>query len=143
MRPILERTMEMNRAYWNLPEIKNTVWQNYMLVMTQWPKKVAPEGPPNDGDPFPAKGDYAYAPAVSNTTMETYFQNMSCVDCHDISNKHGRDFVLFVTIDAFRPGVRAPGDLFSEKILHGSFNVDSALSTDPMLRSLMQFFEAR
>jgi hypothetical protein len=133
----------MNRAYWNLPEIKNTVWQNYMLVMTQWPKKVAPEIPTNDGDPFPRKGDYSGAPATSNTTMETYFQNMSCVDCHDISNKHGRDFVLFVTIDAFRPGVRAPGDLFSEKIVDGSFNADSALSTDPMLRSLMQFFEAR
>jgi hypothetical protein len=139
MRPILGDTMEMNRTYWKLPEIKDTVWQNYMLVTTQWPTKVAPEGPTNDGDPFPAKGDYEYAPAASNTAMETYFQNKSCVDCHLISNQHGRDFVMFVTMDAYRPSIRAPGDLFSTKLSDGA---GSALSSDPMLRSLIQFFDA-
>ena len=142
VRPILEDTMEVNRAYWKLSEIKDTVWQNYMLVMTQWPRNVSPEGPTNDGDPFPATGDYAYAPATSNTTMETYFQDMSCMDCHVISNAHGRDFVMFVTTDAYRPSVRAPGDPFNAKISDGSFNASGAPSSDPMLRSLLQFFES-
>lgn len=142
VRPILKDTMDVNRAYWKLPEMKDTVWQNYMLVMTQWPRKVAPESPTNDGDPFPAKGDYAYAPAVSNTTMETYFQNKSCLDCHGISNEYGRDFVMFVTMDVFRSRVPAPGDMSSSKNFR-SFKPGGALSKDdPMLGSLMHFFEA-
>src|SRR5580704_4221216 len=42
---ILPQTMAMNEEYWKLPQIKGTVWQNYMLVMTQWPTKVVPESP--------------------------------------------------------------------------------------------------
>ena len=47
-------TMAMNQAYWNLPQIKGTVWQNYMLIMTQRPTQIAPENPNNDGAPFPS-----------------------------------------------------------------------------------------
>jgi hypothetical protein len=31
---IKPQTMAMNAAYWNLSQIRGTVWQNYMLVMT-------------------------------------------------------------------------------------------------------------
>jgi hypothetical protein len=116
---IFPETMDMNRAYWKLPEIMGTVWQNYMLVMTQWPNTVAPEDPTNDGHPFPVANWN-----VSNTTIETYLQGddkggilPSCMGCHAISNHHGRDFVMFVAVDAFRRRVRGPGDRFSTKIL--------------------------
>jgi hypothetical protein len=138
-RPITQLAMDMNNAYWNLPEIKGTVWQNYMLVMTQWE---------SGGEFFPSA---CYA--VSNTTMETYLQNLyiqnrpasGCMQCHKTSNEGGRDFVMFVTLDAFQPGALTPGDPFSAKgakSSDGSVKPETALSSDPMLKSLKQFFEA-
>lgn len=131
-RPITKTTMDMNNAYWNLPQIKDTVWQNYMLVMTQWES--------GGGDFWPSA-----CFAWSNTTMETYVQETGCMQCHKISNEDGRDFVMFVTVDAFQPGVLTPGDLFGAKGAKssaGSVKPESSLSTDPMLKSLKQFFEA-
>jgi hypothetical protein len=98
-RKIAATTMRVNEAYWNLPDIRGTVWRNYMLVATQWPRRPSPESPDNDGDPFPNGGVN-----LANTTMETYFQEAaSCMACHQLSNKAGRDFVMFVTMDAYRP----------------------------------------
>ena len=131
MQPLSEASMKMNNIYWNLPEIKGTVWQNYMLVMTQWPT--------NSGDPFPLTGS-----TLSNTTMETYFQDdgdgrlrLSCMQCHRVSNDNGRDFVMFVTFDAFRKDVPSPSDRFSFTIEPGR-----ALGDDPMIRSLVEFFKS-
>jgi hypothetical protein len=91
-------------------------------VLTQWSMTTSPPGPTNDGEPyFPGRNNN-----LSNTTMETYFQDAnkdgqfpSCLACHAYSNHYGRDFVMFVTMDAFRRGVRAPGDLFSKKTSDG------------------------
>jgi hypothetical protein len=48
----------------------------------------------------------------------------------------------FFTMDVFRPRVPAPGDLSSSKNFR-SFKPGGALSKDdPMLGSLMRFFEA-
>ena len=78
--------------------------------------------------------------------METYFQfdGGSCMDCHTISNSAGRDFVMFVTVDAFRPSVPAPAALFSAKVSTGAQarRTENALSNEPMLKSLQQFFDA-
>ncbi len=138
---ILDDTMAMNRAYWDLPEIKGTVWQNYMLVMTQWPTKISPEQPANNGGPFPVTGS-----EIANTTMETYFQfaGGSCMECHQFSNQQGRDFVMFVTMDAFRPTAPAPADLFSAKIAGGKLfqTQPSSIAEDPMVKSLVEFFQA-
>jgi hypothetical protein len=130
--------MDTNAAYWNLPEIKGTVWENYMLVMTQWPTNTQPEEPANPGDPFPAADS-----ALSNTTMETYFQKngTSCMDCHQTSNDEGRDFVMFVTFDAFRPSIAAPASEFSTK-LSLEQSAGHALADDAMVERLRQFFEA-
>jgi hypothetical protein len=141
-------TMKMNQAYWNLPEIKGTVWENYMLVATQWPTQTSPEKPDNNGVPFPIDGM-----ETANTTMETYFQaprqppftGGSCMECHQTSNAAGRDFVMFVTMDAFRPGVTTPADLFSEKVAGGrpvQANQPPSLEADPLIKSLQQFFDA-
>jgi hypothetical protein len=133
-------TMTMNRAYWDLPGIKGTVWQNYMLVMTQWPTNVSPEQPQNDGAPFPSSGV-----ELANTTMETYFQSDggSCMACHQTSNQAGRDFVMFVTMDAFRPGVATPADLFTAKVANGRLAAaQPSAPSDPLVKSLAHFFDA-
>lgn len=117
-RKISATTMHFNQAYWTSPDVKGTVWQNYMLVATQWPRRPSPESPDNDGDPFPTGGVN-----LANTTMETYFQGdaSSCMACHQLSNKAGRDFVMFVTMDAHRPGAIA----------------------DPLLKSLIDSFDPK
>jgi hypothetical protein len=133
-------TMNTNAAFWNLPQIKGTVWQNYMLVSTQWPTQIAPESPSNNGVPFPSGGS-----EIANTTMETYFQfdGGSCMDCHTISNSQGRDFVMFVTMDAFRPTVAAPSEAFSAKIAAEQANqTATALDNDPLVKALADFFDA-
>jgi hypothetical protein len=140
---IFPKTMDSNKDYWKQPEIQGKVWQNYMLVVTQWSETSLPGGPANDGDPFPKTGFN-----LSNSTLETYFQDAdengipSCMTCHAVSNHYGRDFVMFVSMDAFRPKVRAPGDLFTTKTVDGPNIAAATLSGDPMLKSLMQFIEA-
>jgi len=89
--PINSSTMEVNRAYWALPEIKTTVWKNYMLVANQWPTFTRIVDPSNDGIYYPdARGEN-----LVNTTMETYVQASpsSCMSCHRAFNESGRDFV--------------------------------------------------
>jgi hypothetical protein len=115
--PINAKTMAMNRAYWALPEIRNSVWANYMLVATQWPTVTQPNTPANDGQPFPGGsvdrnspvevyqlgGDDLPVGNLANTTMETYQQapTSSCMACHHlISNAQGHDFVAFIQGDA-------------------------------------------
>jgi hypothetical protein len=115
--PINPETMAINRAYWALPEVRDTVWANYMLVVSQWPTVTQPSGPENDGRYFPGTIAEPNTPAeiyqlpggaeanqnFANTTMETYFQNASasCMACHHIvSNALGRDFVAIMAVDA-------------------------------------------
>jgi hypothetical protein len=114
LHPISAGTIEMNRAYWALPEIRDTVWANYMLVVMQWPTKTRPVTPANDGHPIPTGGIELNASTetyqtgsedqqdlnLTNTTMETYQQapTVSCVACHHrVSNVRGRDFVAFIS----------------------------------------------
>ncbi len=101
LHPINVKAMKMNRAYWVLPQVRDTVWANYMLVMTQWPHSPQPEGATIDGDPFPQSDNLA------NTTMETYQQDplaSSCMFCHQrVSNEHGGDFVAFILLDPKDP----------------------------------------
>jgi hypothetical protein len=116
--PISRASMKMNEAYWNLPQIKGTVWQNYMLVSTQWPTGPEPVSPDNDGLPIPSNGY-----AMSNTTMETYFQRddagASCMSCHNKANQAGRDWVMFVTSDAFSPHAPTPPASVGNQITGG------------------------
>ncbi len=108
--PIHASTIVMNRAYWALPGIKGTVWEHYMLVVSQWPTVPNPPGPRNDGTYFPGltlSPDKPREPYQSddpsrenkenlaNTTMETYLQDApsSCMACHaSVANARGRDF---------------------------------------------------
>lgn len=100
--PITQQTMNRNRAYWGLPEIRGTIWENYMLVMTQWPSTPGQPSINNPGSPFPV----GVASTLVNTTMETYQQRpgRSCMECHhSVSNQKGLDFVAFMALDATDP----------------------------------------
>lgn len=102
LQPIQPDTMKMNCDYWNLPDIKGTIWANYMLIMTQWPTAPENPDPSNMGAPFPI----GTASTLANTTMETYQQRNghSCMECHqEVSNRLGRDFVAFMALDAHDP----------------------------------------
>jgi hypothetical protein len=66
---------------------KNSVWQFYELVSTQWPTQPAPSPTPSPYDPHPTG---APAPQfLANTTIETYIQgkvpntSSSCIMCHN------------------------------------------------------------
>lgn len=125
LHPINADIMAMNRAYWALPQIRNTVWRHYMLVTTQWPTTTVPDAPSNSGNPFPGgyvdptkpvdvyqlpKKNAGPPPELANTTMETYLQapQSSCMACHyEMSNARGSDFVTFMDNDA-NPAPKKP-----------------------------------
>jgi len=83
-------TQDINRIYRGF--LRNTVWSNYQLVITQWPSNPTTSVlfsrrgvyPRDAGGAFPATG-------AVNTVMETYFQDRgtaapaggnSCMSCH-------------------------------------------------------------
>jgi hypothetical protein len=66
---------------------KNSVWQFYALISTQWPTQPAPSPTPSPYDPHPTG---APAPQfLANTAIETYIQgkvpntSSSCIMCHN------------------------------------------------------------
>jgi hypothetical protein len=89
--PIPESTAKTNDLYRNHPLVKDTVWRNYQLVMTQWPTQPKQGGA---GVPFPQS-------KVANVTMETYFQGSSCIACH--TKAMDSDFAWFLKLRAFPP----------------------------------------
>jgi hypothetical protein len=97
---IADSTRKTNEDYRAL--LKGTVWENYVLVMTQWPKFPQPEE--ENGAPFP--GPFTGPDPmtnIANTTMETYFQksaSTSCMNCHDTARRQGSDFVWFLQLHA-------------------------------------------
>ena len=95
-----------------------SVFQNYMLVGTQWGGQLEPPPPPN---PVPAN---AVPGMLSNMTLETYIQNYngsdknapggpgSCVSCHSFAtlpadNKTSANF-------SFLPGLAQPSTARSQ-----------------------------
>jgi hypothetical protein len=91
-------TKDANSTWHADPKIKATVWENYDLIMTQWP--VPADSTDADFTPFPANN-------VANISMETYVQRNSCLTCHQPTTNH-TDFVWFVSIRAFPPLGTAP-----------------------------------
>jgi hypothetical protein len=95
--PLTDDTKKMNRQFQGI--LKGTVWENYMLLSTQWPsdfncaRKVAPDARP-ELDPntdVEKEPDMNCAPAptfLANSTLETYSQgsvplaSSSCMACH-------------------------------------------------------------
>jgi hypothetical protein len=66
------------------------------------------------------------------------------MECHNISNDTGRDFVMFVTFDAFRPGTPAASEMSLSKMSAAKARANGvALRSDPLVKSLTDFFNAK
>jgi hypothetical protein len=95
--PLTEETKKMNRKFQEV--VRGTVWENYMLLSTQWPSdficagKTAhdPAAKPLPDTDFEKEPDMNCAPAptfLANSTLETYSQgnvplaSSSCMACH-------------------------------------------------------------
>ena len=108
VKPINSSTVQTNTAYRNA--LKDTIWANYELVMTQWPVKA--DDPTLSGMPantFP--GTIGQSSAFANTTMETFDQrtvfNSACMRCHTLVQtalaQKKTDFLWSLEINAFPP----------------------------------------
>ena len=99
-KPIHDSTQATNQLY--QAALKGTVWQNYQLVMTQWP--LQPNSPTTDGTPantFPGVGA---STSFANATLETFDQasifNTGCMLCHNTTRKQ-TDFLWSLEDHAF------------------------------------------
>jgi hypothetical protein len=106
VRPIAASTQRTNSAYHNAPGVKGTVWENYQLVMTQWPTTDKGQSTtfPNEQEPQPQTN-------TANVTAETWFQDSSstsCMACHRNADNLGMDFVWFLRLGAYPPPAPAP-----------------------------------
>jgi hypothetical protein len=81
--PVLIDVADLNKAFRGI--LKGTVWENYMLLTTQWPSDHASKTDPL-GAPAPTY--------LANTTLETYSQgrvplaSSSCMACHGNATTH-------------------------------------------------------
>lgn len=91
--PVTSDVVRMNALSQAVAGIKGTVWENYMLVSTQWPSNFQCA---TSKDPS-AQPDPMCAPAptyLANTTLETYSQgtiplaSSSCIACHFNATTH-------------------------------------------------------
>src|SRR6185503_7331521 len=75
--PVLAEVTSLNKSFQGL--LKGTVWENYMLLTTQWPSDFASKTDPT-GAPAPVY--------LANSTLETFSQgtiplaSSSCMACH-------------------------------------------------------------
>ncbi len=118
--PINPKTALTNLMYER--QLKGTIWENYQLVMTQWPRVTGEQSIPIpaslNGDAshtFPGLGSAAVS-AFANLTMETFDQDrpqLGCMNCHNQA-RLGADFMWSILDHAYPPtlapkGARVPG----------------------------------
>jgi hypothetical protein len=111
VKPIHNSTATTNAAY--RKALKGTIWENYQLVMTQWPlKRNMPDLPGIPKNTFPGTG--SDTTAFANTTMETFDQGSiknGCMNCHNFT-REDTDFVWSLEDHAFPPTL--PGFLMKK-----------------------------
>jgi hypothetical protein len=103
--PIHPNTAETNRQYRKL--LAGSVWQNYQLVMTQWPLQPGDQSMPvpanHAGDIFQTFPGEGATSAFANVTMETFNQSrpaQGCMMCHNRA-RLGSDFMWSVLMHAY------------------------------------------
>jgi hypothetical protein len=108
-------TIELNAKYRAL--LKGTVWENYVLIGTQW--STLPSAPPQtplydpvtggpdfgceDGTPAAQGGMPFPACQVANVTLEPYHQYDSCQNCHVGAFRGGADYSWILLFRAYSP----------------------------------------
>lgn len=124
IKPIHSRTEAANARYRQALSSAGSVWQNYELVMTQWP--IVPNNPAIDGRPpntFPGKN--TDSTSFANTTLETFEQHKiitGCMNCHN-TVKDSADFLWTLSTRSWPPLVAivnsqpaSPGGLLAHKV---------------------------
>lgn len=107
--PINAKTAYTNLVYGRL--LRGTIWENYQLVMTQWPRVEGEQSVPVaasvSGDvnhTFPGAGSAGFS-AFANVTMETFDQTRpqtGCMNCHNQA-RLGADFMWSLLDHAYPP----------------------------------------
>lgn len=107
-------TASANAAYHSHDRIKTSVWKNYRLVMTQWPRTPAVSKeefianfrkgyPVGAGNPSPLEQSGF---PIANLTMETtskFQSEISCMQCHfNAGRQQKTEFVWTVPLRTFR-----------------------------------------
>ena len=102
VKPINASTQTTNQNW--RAALKGTVWENYELVMTQWPLAASqPQLPGSPANTFP--GTIDQSTNFANTTMETFEQKSigtGCMACHNLA-KAKADFLWALQVNAFPP----------------------------------------
>jgi hypothetical protein len=105
IRAIAPSTQTTNDLYHAAAPLQKTIWQNYQLVMTQWPIN-------NGASTFPSTTDPQPQTNTANVVAETWFQNTTataCMACHQFAtNKVKTDFVWFLPLGAYNPDAPVP-----------------------------------
>jgi hypothetical protein len=103
--PVAASTRLTNHAYHQAEGVKGTVWENYQLVMTQWPLD-------DDGaSAFPSTSPPGPRTNTANVSLETWFQDSagsSCMACHGMADQRQHDFVWFLRLGAHPRKPAAP-----------------------------------
>jgi hypothetical protein len=93
--PLTPDTKRMNEVF--KARIKGTVWENYMLVSTQWPSNFSCSSTKQDDEN--KQPDMTCAPVptyLANSTLETFSQgavplaSSSCMSCHNNAASYQR-----------------------------------------------------
>jgi hypothetical protein len=104
--PIHPDTRAVDRKYREHPQVRDTVWANYKLVGTQWPRKNLPT---RNTVEHPMNGENRLPPRLENVTLETFVQGSSCLSCHEAAHANMTSlperggFVFYPQIRAFAP----------------------------------------
>jgi hypothetical protein len=109
--PINPKTAYTNLMYER--QLKGVVWENYQLVMTQWPRVTGEQSLPvavslngDASNTFPGLGP-ASGSAFANISMETFDQErpqLGCMNCHNQA-RLAADFMWSVLDHAYPPSL--------------------------------------
>ena len=104
-------TEQVNAAWQAKLREAGSIWQNYKLVMTQWPFLFnAAAADAYTAIPVPPCIGAAPGSATANVVLETFFQDAavcdnqaktSCMTCHNLSRQS--DFVWSITVNRHKP----------------------------------------
>jgi hypothetical protein len=108
---VVRSTKDTNAIWQTELKKRNSVWQYYQLVMTQWPigaRKCGsgPCGTPMTTAPGSGPGQLEHS-AFANTTLETWSQTeltTGCMSCHGFTQNDHVDFVWSLLMNAYPPG---------------------------------------
>jgi hypothetical protein len=105
LRRIAASTQTTNSMYHADSRLAGTVWQNYQLVMTQWPINGGASTFPSTTQPVPQTN-------TANVAAETWFQASTatgCMACHQVATNNAKtDFVWFLPLGAYNPDAPVP-----------------------------------